>query len=48
MAWMTARPMKRKTSPRIGVEGMGYLLRRILLAAAPFLWRKFKQRRRKG
>jgi hypothetical protein len=26
---------------------MGYLLRRVLLFAAPVLWRKFQQRRRK-
>lgn len=40
-------PVKRETSPRIGGESMSYLLKRVLLFAAPVLWRKVRKRRQK-
>ncbi len=34
--------------PRTQEEQMGWLLRRALILAAPFIWRKYKERRRRS
>ena len=37
---------ERQNEPEDRGEIVGYLLRRVLLAAAPVLWRRFKGKRR--